>query len=73
MSVPIFSPAVCGTAFSLKPSLFNNVWYDTGVRVKVLFFGQLKDIVHRTEDTFDATGPLSLEQVFERSIFLQHL
>ena len=34
--------------------------------MKVLFFGQLKDIVHRAEDTLEADGPLSLEQVFER-------
>lgn len=34
--------------------------------MKVLFFGQLKDMVHRSEDTFDAAGPLSLEQVFGR-------
>lgn len=34
--------------------------------MKVLFFGQLKDIVHRSEDTFDAEGPLSLGQIFER-------
>jgi molybdopterin synthase catalytic subunit len=50
----------------LKPSLFNHVCYDTGVRARVLFFGPLKDIVHRSEDTFEVEGPLSLAEVFDR-------
>ncbi len=48
----------------MKPSLFNDVWYHTGVRARVLFFGPLKDIVHRSEDTFEADGPVSLADVF---------
>jgi molybdopterin synthase catalytic subunit/molybdopterin converting factor small subunit len=43
-----------------------DVWYDTDVRVKVLFFGQLKDIVRRSEDTFEAAGPACISTVFER-------
>jgi len=36
------------------------------VRARVLFFGPLKDIVHRSEDTFEAEGPVSLADVFDR-------
>jgi molybdopterin synthase catalytic subunit len=32
----------------------------------VLFFGPLRDIVHRSEDTFEAEGPISLADVFDR-------
>jgi molybdopterin synthase catalytic subunit len=32
----------------------------------VLFFGQLKDIVHRSEDSFEADEPVSLADVFDR-------
>jgi MoaE-MoaD fusion protein len=37
-----------------------------GVRVRVLFFGQLKDIVGRREDTLDLTDSASLGDVFAR-------
>ena len=41
------------------------VCYDSGVRVKVLFFGQLKDIAGRSEDLAVLPEGASLETVFE--------
>ncbi len=37
----------------------------TNVQVKVLFFGQLRDMVGKTEDLLDIPGGASLETVFE--------
>jgi molybdopterin synthase catalytic subunit len=42
----------------------NAVCYDAGVRVKVLFFGQLKDIVGTSEESLDLAPGGSLESVF---------
>jgi molybdopterin synthase catalytic subunit len=36
------------------------------VRVKVLFFGQLKDVTGRSEETLEVAGEASLESVFTR-------
>ena len=41
------------------------VCYDSGVRVKVLFFGQLKDITGRSEDSADLPAGASLESIFD--------
>lgn len=40
------------------------VWYDSGVRVRVLFFGQLKDITGASEDSLEIGEGSSLEVVF---------
>ena len=41
------------------------VLYSETVRIRVLFFGMLKDIVGRTEDCPDLPAPLRLDGVFE--------
>ena len=40
------------------------VCYDSGVQVKVLFFGQLKDITGQTQDSLELAGGETLEHVF---------
>jgi len=42
-----------------------HVCYDSGVRVKVLFFGQLKDIAGQSEEMLDLPEGATLKDVFE--------
>jgi molybdopterin synthase catalytic subunit len=42
-----------------------HVCYDSGVRVKVLFFGQLKDITGRGQDFAEVSPGASLESIFD--------
>jgi molybdopterin synthase catalytic subunit len=41
------------------------VCYDSGVRVKVLFFGQLKDIAGRSQDSLELAEGATLKDIFE--------
>jgi molybdopterin synthase catalytic subunit len=43
----------------------SHVCYDSGVRVKVLFFGQLKDITGRSQDALEIQEGATLKDVFE--------
>lgn len=49
-----------------KPKAARSVCYYYGVRVKVLFFGQLKDIVGRSEDSLEVPEAAQLGEIFGR-------
>ena len=50
----------------MKPGRFRTVCYYDKVRVKVLFFGMLRDIVGRAEEHIDVEDGASLQALFQR-------